>query len=250
MTTSRKTAYTSDGLSSVRYTPAAMDEDPEDMGSDSSKLAFISSCGAPLNGDVVRTLSTSTTTSPPASATSAAYPYYDFQDTDENESEGGGCDIGIGGGGGGGGNGGGGGVDYPYSPSHTQHPSQQSLTKDPFHNNNHSNHNHHNHVHSNHNSLEKDHMHSRNNSDMRDFRDLSKSPLSLSRRRRGGKGRCMCCMMCVFLLSTAGLGAVLLLIYAGKVELVPSWPENSSHANGGCSIDRLEDQKVQTDDAD
>ena len=55
----------------------------------------------------------------------------------------------------------------------------------------------------------------------------------------------MCCMMCVFLLSTAGLGAVLALTYAGKVQLMPAAPRHTSHSNGGFKIDRLGDEKVE-----
>lgn len=239
MSTLRKSPHLPDGLSGVRYTPASAEEDPEDSCSDTSKLAFLASVGGtvPISGDVAystRTMSSSTAaTSPPVSATiNGACPYYDFQDTDENESEGGGCDSG----------------GDLCSPSRL--PNGNPLLP------NHSSHIHSNHNHMHHNNhhpplSEKtsvdstgQHRHGHRHSELRDSRDLSKSPLS-RRSRPGSKGRCMCCMMCVFLLSTAGLGAVLALTYAGKVQLMPAAPRHTSHSNGGFKIDRLGDEKVE-----
>ncbi|XP_076458335.1 membrane metallo-endopeptidase-like 1 isoform X2 [Babylonia areolata] len=237
---------------------------------------------APMNGDVVhssggRSLSSSTAaTSPPVSASllNATFPYYDYQDTeDENdeseegeeegeEEEGGGCDI-VGG------------EDRPSPTSSSStrlpngHPHQHSSTTTPMHhpyhdhqNNNHhqhhphlgekisgdssdlyNNHPHHNNHHQHHNNQYQHHP--QGHRDSRILRELSKSSLSRRSARAGGKGRCLCCMMCIFLLSTAGLGAVLALTYAGKVDLGPDPSSSSSssssstshtaHSNGGAS---------------
>lgn len=55
--------------------------------------------------------------------------------------------------------------------------------------------------------------------DWRSSRDLSKSPTS--RGINHGNSRCLCCMLLVFVLSTAGLTAVLVLMYLGKLQLAP-----------------------------
>jgi hypothetical protein len=233
--------------------------------------------GLPLTRDEVpphgRTLSSSTyLSSPPPSAMTtgscSTYPYYDFQDTDDNDdSEMGGSNNGdlcssLTGLKCNGGTGDGGTLLSNHSSHHHPYSHQQQ---------------HANHVGTacnNTNSLKLNahqtvcekvnldcsdsalnggrHRHLMRgypgDSMGRESRDLSKSPLSgRSRSQRGSKGRCMCCMMCIFLLSTAGLGAVLALTYAGKVTLRP--PDTQPHAthvthsNGGTKLDRLGEDK-------
>ncbi|KAL8561799.1 hypothetical protein ACOMHN_010733 [Nucella lapillus] len=241
MSTLRKMPHgCSDGLSGVRYTPASAEEDPEDILSDTGKLTYVTSRGGtvPLNGDCDGPLSTSAVTTATTTATTlssppirdtacvANYPYYDFQDTD-NESEGGGCDS-----------------AEPSSPSRLpngkpllcDYPSNYPL---PHHNP--------------HAPLSEKisvdstgrHLPGTEFEDSRDLRELSKSPLSRTS-RAGGKGRFMCCMMCIFFLSTAGLGVVLALACAGKVQLGPhpEHPSHISHSNGGFQTDRLGEDKV------
>ncbi|KAK7104946.1 hypothetical protein V1264_019582 [Littorina saxatilis] len=263
MSTLRKTPHLSDGLAAVKYTPASAEEDPEDRFSDTGKLVYMTSTGsAPVNGDVLyqgratTTMYSSVSPPPPpiSSTLNGTYPYYDYNDTDDNESEVGGCDSG----------------DLCSSPSrlpngtpllplnhstqqqqqYNTHTSTTNASNNPtnhnhMHNNNSSNHIHHPTL-SEKTSVDSTTGYNRHHrhDELRDSRDLSKSPLSRRSSRPGGKGRCMCCMMCVFLLSTAGLGAVLALTYAGKVQLMPSAPRHTSHSNGGFKIDRLGDDKV------
>ncbi|XP_076461716.1 membrane metallo-endopeptidase-like 1 [Babylonia areolata] len=279
MTTLRKTSHGPDGLSGVLYTPASAEDDLEDSLSDTGKLTYVTSRGGtiPLNGDLSHhhhhlhghpagplsssvTSSTSTTTTctttttpcpPPVRDTPSltSYPYYDFQDTD-NESDGGGCDS-----------------AEPSSPSRL--PNGKPLLSDfPSPHNHHHHLHHHNqqHHHNNHTYHNNPHLHAplsekisvdstgRHNlhatefGDSRDLRELSKSPLSRTS-RAGGKGRFMCCMMCIFFLSTAGLGIVLALACAGKVQLGPGpehllHPSHVSHSNGGFQGNRLDGEKV------
>lgn len=51
--------------------------------------------------------------------------------------------------------------------------------------------------------------------DWRDSRDFTKSPTS---RAAQGNSRCLCCMLLIFILSTAGLSTVLVLMYMGMLE--------------------------------
>ena len=251
MTTLRKAPLPADPLPSVKYTAANRDDDLDDsLGSQDTlgKLAFITT-----DTGHNRTLSSSTAvSSPPPSAMtmSSNNPYYDFHDTDDNdESELCGADS----------NGdlctptpadsltglpcNGNGTIKSYSHSYQNHNSN-SLK--------HPNHNHHPSI-SEKTSCDSTLGRHRppRHMDMMDSRDFSKS--SLTRRRGhdpGSKGRCMCCMMCVFLLSTASLGAVLALTYAGHVTLRPQdHAQRTSfvtHSNGGSKIDRLGDEKVIT----
>lgn len=53
----------------------------------------------------------------------------------------------------------------------------------------------------------------------RSSRDLSKSPTV--RGLNQGNNRCLCCMLLVFVLSTAGLTGVIVLMYLGKLQLAP-----------------------------
>lgn len=221
MTTSRKGQPSPDPMAAVRYTPAAVDDDVDDACSEHNRLSFLS--GPPLNGDIVHSNFTPTTT--PSATANSPYPYYDFQDTDDNESEGAGCEV-----------------SDPCSPAILQHGGScgvgvgvgvsvggggnNSLEKRPSRNS----------------SSGSRHGHARY-SERSDSRDLSKSPMSRASRTRGGKGRCMCCMMCVFLLSTAGLAAVLALTYAGEMQLTSVSTHHTAN-NGGVKTDRLEDEKV------
>ncbi|XP_025099041.1 uncharacterized protein LOC112566849 isoform X2 [Pomacea canaliculata] len=221
MTTSRKGQPSPDPMAAVRYTPAAVEDDVDDACSEHNRLSFLS--GPPLNGDIVHSSFTPTTT--PSATANSPYPYYDFQDTDDNESEGAGCEV-----------------SDPCSPASLQHGGScgvglgvgvsvggggnNSLEKRP----------------SRHSSSGSRHGHARY-SERSDSRDLSKSPMSRASRTRGGKGRCMCCMMCVFLLSTAGLAAVLALTYAGEMQLTSVSTHHTAN-NGGVKTDRLEDEKV------
>ena len=60
----------------------------------------------------------------------------------------------------------------------------------------------------------------RESSWMRSSRELSKSPTGRGP-RASGNNRCLCCMLMVFVLSSAGLSAILLLMYLGKLQLAP-----------------------------
>ena len=247
----------SDGLSGVKYTPASPEEDPEDCcPSDavSLKMAYMTSSHGggtiPFSGDTLRqgttlpTPAAAKTTCPSSQAVlNVTHPYYDFQDSDDNDSD---CE----------GGGGAGGCDsgdpsasspgllpngnpslnnhsaqyYPGSrqayPTHQHHtPLSEKTSMD--------------------SSSGRQPQHSSEIRDTMELRGFSKSPLSRGS-QAGSKGHCMCCMMCIFLLSTAGLGAVLALACAGKVELRSPDPKPSvvSHSNGGFKIDRLGDEKV------
>lgn len=55
--------------------------------------------------------------------------------------------------------------------------------------------------------------------DWRSSGELSKSPTS--RGMNQGNNKCLCCMLLVFVLSTAGLAAVVVLMHLGKLQLAP-----------------------------
>lgn len=65
--------------------------------------------------------------------------------------------------------------------------------------------------------------------DWRDSRDFSKSPMS---RTAPANSRCLCCMLLIFILSTAGLSTVLVLMYMGMLEFAPSPPMQSFVGQG------------------
>ncbi|GFS16030.1 hypothetical protein ElyMa_006784800 [Elysia marginata] len=60
----------------------------------------------------------------------------------------------------------------------------------------------------------------RDSSWLRSSRELSKSPTGRGS-GSGGNNRCLCCMLLVFVLSSAALSAILLLMYLGKLQLAP-----------------------------
>ncbi|RUS81385.1 hypothetical protein EGW08_010857, partial [Elysia chlorotica] len=56
---------------------------------------------------------------------------------------------------------------------------------------------------------------------MRSSRELSKSPTGGGGSGSAGNSRCICCMLLVFVASSAGLSAILLLMYLGMLQLAP-----------------------------